>query len=263
MSNIIKKHDDLLMIVDDIKYIENHDITKSFVEELLKQMIPSNKGKPLIKYIVIKNKTSNDMVAFNPKTKTIEVNLNKLNQWVNACTNQLISDYNLSYSDTKLLQSYSLVHIIAHEIEHSYQYLIAQKKVDIPNEIISNAYKGLFDLITKSKDYVKRGMYTFYHDELLIERNAQIESFDLILKCAKNEDRQDLYNAYSKIIYEWIKLGYRNSNEGSISQTYRVLDMYDKYLNFYHELPISESEKIRYGFPISSDTYQKKIKPIL
>ena len=54
-----------------------------------------------------------------------------------------------------------------------------------------------------------------------------------------------------------MKLGYINSNIGSIEETYRKTLMYRKYKKIYEDLEISDDERIRFGFNISDETRNK------
>lgn len=261
MSNIIKNSETLSMLVDDIKYIEKHGISKSFIEEILRQMTPTINNQPLIRYFVTDSKYDEGSVSFVPSDETIEIYLGKLNYWLENCIEVLINDYNLSGIDT--LKGYQLMHIIAHEVEHAYQYLMGKGLIAAPNSVIADAYRGLFDLILSDDNSEAKKIYFADFKKLLLERNAQVESIDLILQCSKYSGRTDIYNAYKSIIWgQWIMNGYKDNNNGSICETYQLLGLYDRSFKFYHELPMSDEERIRYGFPISDDAYQKVLKKI-
>ena len=72
MSNIIKNNDTLLMLTDDIKYLKKHNISKYFIEELLKQMIPTNNMKQLINCFIIESNFKDGSVAFDPFEKKLK-----------------------------------------------------------------------------------------------------------------------------------------------------------------------------------------------
>jgi hypothetical protein len=94
-------------------------------------------------------------------------------------------------------------------------------------------------------------------NNLLLERNAQIESFDLVMQCAKYANQETIYNAYKEWIKGWILLGYYKNNKGSIYETYDYLGLKEKYDSFNCEVNMSEEEKVRYGLPIKDSTRER------
>lgn len=261
MSNIIKSSDTLFMLINDIKYVEKHDISKSFIEELLSKMIPTINMQPLIRYSVVDSQYGEGSVAFVPSNGIIKIYLGKLDYWLENCVNILINDFGLNGKNA--LKGYQLIQIIAHEVEHAYQYLMGKSLIKAPNSVIANAYEGIYDLVSSDDNSEARKFYFANFKKLLLERNAQIESFDLILKCLEYNGRLDIYNAYKSLSDDWTTIGYKNSSNGSICETYQLLGLHDKYLEFNHEVHMSEGARIRYGFPISIDTQQKVLKKIV
>lgn len=260
MSNIIKNSDYFAMLTDDIRYLKKHGISKDFIEELLKQMIPTNNMQYLINYFVVESKFGNGSVAFDPSEETIEIYLGKLYYWLDNCINVLTDDFHLKDKDT--LKGYQLIQIVAHEVEHAYQYLMGIGLIDAPNSTIANAYRDIYDLVTRDDDFEAKYFYFANFNKLLLERNAQIESFDLILKYARYNGRSDIYDAYKSLSDSWTLIGYEDNSDGSIRETYRLLKLYDNHLKFNFKIQMSEEERIRHGFPISDDARQKILKKL-
>lgn len=254
MSNIIKCNNDLLMLSDDIKYIEKHGISKHHIKSIMKRMMPND----YINYIVSNKQYENSDVAFIPTKKIIEINMNVLESIGNKGFNLIKNDYNLK--NEKLVKSYLFLIVLSHEIEHAYQFLMGENLADSPNKTIAQAYKDIYDIVMKRKFTIAKIIYTENQNKLLLERNAQIESYDLILKCAKYNNRQDIYDAFNDLNFGWTTIGYKKNNKGSIVDTYFSLSLFNKYQELNFDLDISEEEKIRYGFPISEETRQKLLK---
>lgn len=187
----------------------------------------------------------------------IEVSLKKLNYWLDVHDSYFDRKFHL---DDGILKSYAVIQIIAHEVEHSYQYLMGKNSITAPNDILANAYKGIFDLTVNSSDNDRRNLYFSNSFGLLLERNAQIESYDLAAKIAEYNSREDIYDAFIRMTHPWITLGYQNSTCGSVCETYKMLKMYRDYLTFNHPIQIVEQERIRHGFAISDKTRQKLLK---
>ena len=261
MSNIIKNNDTLLMLTDDIKYLKKHNISKYFIEELLKQMIPTNNMKQLINCFIIESNFKDGSVAFDPFEKKLKYTQAKLNYWLENSISILINDYHIKDIDT--LKAYQLIQIIAHEIEHAYQYLMGINVIDAPNSIIAKAYKDIYALLTKDSEDKAKKIYFANFKKLLLERNAQIESFDLILKCSKHDGKLDIYDAYKSLFNTWASIGYKDNSYGSIHETYQILKLCDKNLNFNSVLYLSQEEKMRYGLPVSDATRQKILKKLV
>ena len=135
--------------------------------------------------------------------------------------------------------------------------------IDAPNSIIAKAYKDIYALLTKDSEDKAKKIYFANFKKLLLERNAQIESFDLILKCSKHDGKLDIYDAYKSLFNTWASIGYKDNSYGSIHETYQILKLCDKNLNFNSVLYLSQEEKMRYGLPVSDATRQKILKKLV
>ena len=264
MTNIIHNKSELMIFKDILNYFQNNEISKEHLEEVLKKLIPNDNGSPLISYNV--SETGIITASFAPRTKSINMSINKVNIWLEEMTNNFITS--LKPSDYNVLRSYMLLFIITHEIEHSYQYLISEGIVNSPNDVLKEAYKGLFELYVPT-DYViprtikeTRKIISFYLYNLkphfyLLERNANIESTDLVSQCALYNDREDIYQIFTDMKNLFLKLGYFYNSNGSIKETYKQILMYNKYKEFYTEPDIDQDERVRYGFSVSQETRDK------
>ncbi len=267
MSNIIKNKDTLLLLKDIINNYDKTNLSKSYIEEILRELIPNKDGNLLIKYKV---KDSGISIAkFVPEYESINININKVNEWLDKNTGSFLKEINTCDSNT--LRNYLFLFMITHEIEHSYQYLMGKGIIESPNDVLKNAYNGLFDLMA-SKDYIiprpiiqtrriiSRVLYKANENFYLLERNANIESMDTVSKVALFNDREDVFKLFLCMKNIYTRCGYTDSTIGSIEETYTKILMHDKYKKFYKKINIDEKEKVRYGFNISEDTRKKVLK---
>ena len=149
MSNIIKNKDTLLLLKDIINNYDKDNLSKTYIEEILKELIPGKDGNLLIKYKVKDNGIS--IAKFIPEYESININISKVNEWLDNNTNSFLKETDSCDHDT--LRRYLFLFMITHEIEHSYQYLMGKGIISSPNDILKNAYHGLFDLMA-SKDFI-------------------------------------------------------------------------------------------------------------
>ena len=260
MSHIIKNNDDIEMFIDDVNWIKKHGISVHIVKEILKQMISVIKIDCFVEYgiydenykIYQKGGLYYDTVTY----KMIHVYMNGLNSYLQSYYKCMEEDFNITPSNE--IMAYILIDTLAHEVEHAYQDFIGKYKSQSPIPLISSAYKGLFDIIKNEENNSKLLLKYFINcNNLLLERNAQIESFDLVMQCSKYANQETIYNAYKEWIKGWILLGYYKNNKGSIYETYDYLGLKDKYDSFNCEVDISEEERIRYGLPIEDSTRKR------
>ena len=259
MSNIYKSDNTLNDLVG-IKESFSNGIFEENLNETLNYLIPKKDGKSLIR----SNIKSIDRAAakFVPSRVCIYTSVNKLNEWLDNNTSDFYNSYKID--DKNVLRDYLLLFVLTHEIEHSYQYLMGKGIINSPNEMLKNAYNGLMSLLIR-QDYIiprpvtqiKRDisliLYKKDENNYLLERNANIESTDLLMKLSKYESREDMYNLFSMINGAFKKVGYIDNNNGSIYETYKSILMFSKYKKFYEEIEMSEEERIRYGFSLKKN----------
>lgn len=267
MSNIITKKEELLFLSDTIKYLNNHEISKHYLEEILKQLLPKINGETLIRENISENGITT--AVFSPRTESIKISINKINEWLKSNSKDLSEMYKID--DINTLKSFLFLFMITHEIEHSYQYLISQGTIKSPCEIIKQGYTGIFDLMSPNKNIIPRPiketrrtlsvfLYKLKENFYILERNANIESADLLIKLATFMEREDMINLFKDIHDTCIKIGYTENSKGSLDETYRKILLYDRYKKFFEETNLKEEDKIRLGLNISEETRQKILK---
>ena len=260
MSNIINNKNDLIILRNNLSKLKNKEINTNTLEYILLNLIPKNNNKELVYYNI--NDKTPVTAEYYPQFNSISLNPNNINKWLN----RNVSDFNKYIPNTtnKILKTYLLLYIISHEIEHSYQHLMANKIIDSPN-IISEGYKNIFDLfskdnsiipnpIKKSKKLLSLYLYKSKENDYVIERNANIESMDFISKLAKLNNQLEISYLFEDFKNLYLKLGYKESNIGSLEETYKKILIYNKYKKIDKNNNLSEYEKSNLGLNINEDT---------
>lgn len=266
MSNIIKNDDDLDYVIKFINNVYINGLEKKSLEELINYLIPKSNGKNLISYKLTEQNTLTAL--FEPLTKTIEISFDRLNNWLKNNIKDFEKHYQIG--DTRMFYAYLALFVITHELEHSYQYLLAYGFIK-GNKTMSLYYKYLENLFQKDKSLfpntIKRYkkvvsllLYKAQENQYILERNANIEALDLLCQCAIKMNRQDMFAIFNGMRNLFLKQGYYDSNKGNIEETYRNILMYKKYRKVKVDQSLDEDEKVRYGLPISEETRSKILK---
>ena len=267
MSNIIKDKDGLMLLKDIVTYTQKHDLSVEYLEHILKYLLPKDSDNFLTSYYVKEKGIVTAM--FVPDSNKILLSLDKMNDWLERQTEDFSKYY--QFSNKKEFKSYMLLFMLTHEIEHAYQFLIGKGIVDTPNDVLKNAYQGLFDLmikkhyllprpITISRRLISKILYKARENDYLLERNANILSMELVGKSALFNDNEEIFKIFDDTMRTYLICGYTDSNIGSIKETYRNILMENKYRWFYHDIEIDDRDKVRYGFEIDDNTRNKVLK---
>lgn len=266
MSNIIKNKEDLLKLKDIINSVRIEQINKHYLDYLMQYFIPNNDGMLLTKYII--QEKGNSTAIFIPSLNRIEFSVNKIHEWlnINASDNKLKNL--LEISDEDKFRKYLFLMMLTHEVEHAYQFLMGEGKVVSPNNLIKESYKLIFDLLNPKETILPRPiydtrrrlsmlLYKIKENNYFIERNAQIESIDLVMQVALFCDDEGIYNGFNKMHNMYLKHGYEDNTYGNVYETYKKILMLDKYNKLPKNVMISDDDKVRFGLEISEDTRQK------
>lgn len=267
MSNILKRQNDLIVLSDIINYVNRNELSESYLEEVLKLLIPNNNGNYLIYYNV--NYKGSTTAIFVPQSMCIKVSLDKINKWLEFNKKDLVEFYKIS--DDNTLKGFLFLFMITHEIEHSYQYLMGEGIINAPNKIIQCGYKGIFDLLLPDSYIIPRPiketrkiialiLYKIKQNFFILERNANIECTDLLCQLASYMKREDIFKMFNCMRNSFMRIGYKENSMGSLDETYKKILLYDRYKKFYENVNTTEEEKVRYGLCISEQTRQKILR---
>lgn len=255
MSHIINNENDIKTVSKLLEELRKKGYCKTVLEEILNSIIPKNNNLPID--VVFGN--SQIPAFFNGKK--IEISIDVLKNYIDKKLNL----YYKLYPDLKKEIFYNHVLLtLSHEVEHYYQRLIANKYIDFPYKIIIESYKNLDHLIIPKDSNIIDALIKFKkfssyskRPDSLLERNANVESYDLLVKVANYESNKEMLKILDELLSFTLTLGYRWFNNGSIEKTYRKKGMTDIYNSFNHDEIIPIEDKVRYGLPIDKQTKKK------
>ena len=267
MSHILQYKTSLLELKDILKHFKEKGLTKDYLEVVLKKLIPNLDGDLKIGWNISEKGYS--AAKFVPKTRTLIFSLKKINEWLDNNTRDFLEK--LQTSDPNILRSYFFLFLLTHEVEHSYQYLIGEGIIEVPSPTIKAAYQKLFGLMKPSNTIIPRPikqtrraisllLYKTKENGLVLERNANIESTDLICRCAFYNEREDIYNLFIDMRNLFRTQGYIKSTKGSIEETFEEIFMHDKYKKIRQEIDLDEIDRLRYGLNISEETRKRILR---
>lgn len=164
----------------------------------------------------------------------------------------------LSLDDCDKIMFYNLlvVQTLLHEFEHVIQEVKKNTEVDYES--------GLFRLFDNLSETSASYEYSIY------ERLAEINSYNIILKMIETIgiSSQNVYDYFSKKLNDVLKNGYHYEDDNGyivgeddgifVSPTERYARLCGKDISSFVEQIDSIDEKIKYGFSISVDEYNKK-----
>ena len=246
--------------------IRNEALTPFLIECLLEHIIPRDEdGKLLVNYVV--REKSKTPAVFYPKYNTIQVGMVGLMNWVENNGNDLADVYNIE--DSYKLKVYLILAAILHEVEHSYQYLIANGKIETPCEMIKEGYKTLTEMMIP-KDYViprpvkqVRRMisiikYRKRENEFLLERNAQYNSLDDLSKVATLMGDEGIANMFIHMRDLFGTSGYTSNPNGTLIFTLEEICMKDKVKKITEDYDgLDMMYRYRLGLPIDEETRKR------
>ena len=260
MSHIIKSENDIIEISKLLEKLRSEGCKTEILEEILNTIIPQNSKLPIS--IVFDN--SQKPAFFNEDKQIIKIAPEQLKEYLCKQT------YILQKTHPTLKEDIFYNHVLltlAHEVEHYHQSLIGHEYIDFPYKIVIDSYKNLNQLDI-SKDLnpivalikIKRFLSYSHNPDSLLERNANVESYDLLVKIAQYENNINMLKLLNDLLSYQISLGYRGLYNGSMEKTYKKRGIKSLYESFDYSEEIPTQEKVRYGLPIDSDTRKRVLK---
>ena len=265
MSNIIRCSEDFYYLRKNILSFDESFISKEYIEDLLVNLIPRNSdGRYFIERKVSEN--GNFTAVFYPRFERIDISINKLREWLTVNSNEL-SEY--LEKNSCLFKSYLCFMVLCHEIEHSYQYLIANKKWVCPCKMIQQGYKSLFDLLLPKEYIIPRPvkrvrnmislvMYKKNENLFLLERNAQYNTMDLMADLALTNEHLDIYKAFVDMKNTFAVAGYTENSDGTLINTFKSILMKDTLNRIDKDIECLDMiERFKWGLPVDEETRGK------
>ena len=267
MSHIVKNKDDLMLLKDIFDEFRKETVDICLLEDTVKCLLPKDSNGELFSEYQIKE-VDGGYSRFCLGDNCLKLSLDEMDRWSDFNSKKLASMFNINEID--LFRKYIFFSIIIHEIEHSYQYLMANGLIDSPCTLVSNGYKLIIDtlldnnnsgILKEIKNIISYRLYNKNSGRYVIERNANVEAFDLLQKLAIENNHMELADAFNKIRNSIAIWGYIDNNKGSFYETCKDMKLIHEYKNFNHDYQLSDIERFRYGLPVSSE-FRDKIKII-
>lgn len=266
MGNIVHSLEEYDYLKKYVLELNEIAITKEVVEDFLHRFVPKDEfGNELVCILVRDKGTVTAM--FYPRFESIEVSINKLNDWLVFNSKDLAKHFNIS--DVELLNNYLFMMALTHELEHSYQYLIGKGIVKAPCRMVQQGYKALFDLLIP-KDYiiprpikqVRRFVslvaYMKNENQYLLERNAQFDSLSLIADIALSNGHDEMFKVFNGMKNAFATLGYTNNAEGTLVNTFNNIYMKDKLNKIDQDIEnLGMNDRFRLGLPVDKQTHER------
>lgn len=278
MSYIYKDKETLLLIKDFLNTLEKNGLHHGTLKQtdvfaFLSAILPKDsQNKNLITGVV--NEKGMQPAYFNQGTESIFINLNEILTWLDQSIIHIapvIEDLNIPKDK---IARYLVAFVMAHEVEHSYQYLMGKSIIAAPCQILQIAYKDLYDLLSalnkkisicqQTRRTISRTRYVKDRENFLLERNANIEAYDLLKRFALFNNDEEIHAFFTWLENGFRGVGYVKNTKGCLVHTYKSLLMGDRLRKINSDIDtLSEDEKIRYGLEISKDTRQKVLTKAL
>jgi hypothetical protein len=158
------------------------------------------------------------------------------------------------------LYAYNFMYALIHEVEHVYQFMFSQGHLNAPYNIVGELYHKLFEYDVDNMNCVIRDILLFrkmfYSRKVnfVLERNANIETCDLLRRVCEYENNKDIFGSINCEYLIYMKLGYlRKKYNGSFDESFSKIWRRDLFDGKVCE-DISIDERIRYGLPIDDES---------
>ena len=257
MSHIINNGVSENQLYEYLELIRNNGYTKDVLFEILNGIIPFNEN------FVVKSEIDNDgyIAYFSWANRVIHLNEEMLFKYINRLVDETIKMYPKLENYRSDLFSYIVMFVLCHEVEHVYQYMFGHDYIIHDYKLVRDLYKNMTEFTVSDKTpyliwSILFSRYKRVKDKatFVLERNANIEAYDLLHKLSLIENNKDIvrfmYNQYM-----WYSAcGYlKMKNNGSFGEAYRDSWRHSLFNSFDFSEDISVEERIRYGLPIDDN----------
>lgn len=270
MSNIIKA-EILKTLYSHIEYLRNKGIDKTFIANFLDDfIIKDDNGKSLVSYSF--DLTKNFIPNYDIIDNSINISYDGFIMVMEKCYNQFAEIFN-SYSNvTGDFKNYLAIFILSHELEHAYQAGIKNGLIVSPSIMLESCYKMVYNLKIEFSNYSLKNKlrniipltrYEKAQGHLALDRNANLESFNLLYKLAALESNEDALKLIEELRMFQVLTGYNSNGPGVLVNTAKTILRLNKLKGFEEIDTLSFEEKVRYGLPISEDELYRLIQVVL
>lgn len=252
MSHIEEKHG-IESLSGYLDIIRSYGYSKDTIETILGDLTPYSQEYP----ITIEITPDGYPAFFNAYHKKIHISEDPLKKYVNGLVNEIIKLYPNLEKQREELFIYTTFFTLCHEIEHTYQFIFGERYIEPPYKVVGDAYKKLIEIKEEKMSLLQyRILLSRYKSQkdkahFVLERNANVEAYDLLLKLSRYESNSEL----EKLMYnQWMgysACGYASlKNNGPFEESFKSTWRREKFRELDFSEDISVSERIRYGLPI-------------
>lgn len=270
MSNIIKS-ENLEHLYSHLEYLRSKGITKDFIANFLDDfMIRDANGNPLASYSL--DFKRNFIPNYNFVQNSVNISYDGLIEYIARYYKQFVrlSD---AYSNTPDdFKHFLAILILSHELEHVYQACIRNNLIASPSIMLDSCYKMFFAPKSEIANYpwkdklrnmMREIIYAIHMGHLALERNANLESADLICKLASLESNEAIFKIMEELRMFQALIGYNFNGPGVLVNTAKMTFQLDKLKGFEEIATLSFEEKVRYGLPISEEELYRLVQVFL
>lgn len=261
MSYIANSKNELMIVKDIFNEIRKDRVNVDLLEEIVIELLPKdNNGDILVGYKL--SECNGGISSFYLSNNYLNLSIDNMYEWIDSNVFVSVRDFNIK--DIDLFKVYMFLYVICHEIEHSYQYLMAYDVIEGPCELVSSGYKLIIDTLI-CRNYDKLGKlkifrnmishYLYYKNSYryVIERNANVEAFDLLQKLAIENNHDELAIVFNNMRNSFAMWGYMNNNKGCFYDTCNNMLLGYEYKRLNHNYELSDIDRFRYGLDVSSE----------
>ena len=258
MSTIIRSQDDLRRLREYYEFLKLRDFDHDAVSETLNELLVSFKHKPTLCY------HDGYLAQFIPKFDSIVYNPYDMDRALDMLCRSLRSKCD-NYLEVR---SALLMYILGHEVEHYSQFLVSEGEEHLDSKNMERAYKMVYGL-DKQRTFLERMNHKKHLDSLVkynqnnsryfVERNAQIESYDMLIQVLK-EKHPELAEEFRDLRSLYLNYGYEGTSKGNVLTTMEEIGLDKQYMKHYEQEYLPLETRIRYGLPLELNEHSDHIK---
>ena len=272
MGNIQLTREQLVQVKNIVSIMKqdglNYDLFKAFYSYIEPRMY----GDKLIRDGITERGTRK--LTFLPQHEAIIGSYSFLEGWTKR--NEDCFDDFVNIKDKELFKMYLKLWVLAHETEHAYQKVCAAGLAEsCKSEVVNDAYRCLLDLFGKvdtilphpirdTRRIVSLFAYKRNENKFVLERNANVDSFEFISYIAGQCGDEEMYKVFDEARKHVLPVGYIDSNMGSFYETYKKIFMSYEYKKIFNDMSfldlLSDYDKVRLGLPVEEEVRQDVLK---
>lgn len=257
MSHIVSEHGELNSMYNYLELIRSSGYNYDSLYEILNGIIPVNDE------FKVDTKIDNEgyIAYFSGFNRFIHLNQEDLLKYVNNMIDEVIKMYPSLVKSRHELFSYIVLFVLCHEVEHVYQFMFGHDYLKHDYKIVRDLYKNMTEFSTSEntpplirKILLERYKYVKDRATFVLERNANVEAYELLHRLSLFEGNEDIIRFISNQCLWYSACGYlKFKNNGSFEESFRNTWRHKMFKSFDFSEDISVEERIRYGLPLDDE----------